>query len=169
MREIFGNNQNFDKMDNMNFTGGFNSRQPTYQQQQPTYQQQQPTYQQQQPTYQQQQPTYQQQQPTYQQQQPTYQQQQPTYQQQQQPQSTYTPRVKFMNEDENWNAKTTTTNPVRRQIYNAIVEYFPGFMMTKTNIYGKFSVYKSVASCLLCDGARYVVTIVKNDPELSRY
>jgi hypothetical protein len=50
-----------------------------------------------------------------------------------------------------------------RKIYNAILEVFPRFIMTKTAAFGQFSVYKAVVQCLLCDGTRYVVAIVKDD------
>lgn len=55
-------------------------------------------------------------------------------------------------------------NSQRQQVYNAVIEHFPGFVMTKTKIVGRHSVYKAVASCLLCDGVRYVVAITANDP-----
>lgn len=56
-----------------------------------------------------------------------------------------------------------TTDP-KETIYRAISEYFKGFTMTKVQVFGKYSVYKAVATCLLCDGGvRFVVAIVLND------
>lgn len=60
--------------------------------------------------------------------------------------------------------KGSHKNSQRQQVYNAVIEHFPGFVMTKTKIVGRHSVYKAVASCLLCDGVRYVVAITTNDP-----
>jgi len=54
-------------------------------------------------------------------------------------------------------------NSSRIQVYNAIIEYFPGFIMCKTSIHGNLSVYKGYIQCLLCDGSRYIVAIVSGD------
>lgn len=51
----------------------------------------------------------------------------------------------------------------RLQVYNAILEYFPEFIMTKTGQHGQFGIYKAPAQCLLCNGVRFVVAIVKDD------
>lgn len=51
----------------------------------------------------------------------------------------------------------------RDSVYKAIYEQFP-YVMTKTHINGKFSIYKAVVKCLLCSaGMRYVIAITLND------
>jgi hypothetical protein len=52
----------------------------------------------------------------------------------------------------------------RRKVYNAILEYFPGFELIKSGNYNGYGVYKAIVQCLLCTGVRYIVAIVKNDP-----
>lgn len=51
----------------------------------------------------------------------------------------------------------------RLQVYNAILEYFPEFIMTKTGQHGQFGIYKAPAQCLLCNGVRWIIAIVKDD------
>jgi hypothetical protein len=77
------------------------------------------------------------------------------------------PRMKFIEGDDPRQTQQplvmANIPPHKRQIYNAIIEYFPGFFMTKTATFGQFSVWKGVISCLLCDGMRYIVAITKDD------
>lgn len=54
-------------------------------------------------------------------------------------------------------------NGKKASVYTAINEYFKDFIMTKTAIYGEYSVYQSIVQCLLCIGTRYIVAIVKDD------
>ena len=88
-------------------------------------------------------------------------QQDQSYQQNQSHKQTdYIPRMKFIDQED---ALSSTFSSKYDKIYNAILEYFPNFVMTKTALFGEFSVYKSVAKCLLCIGTRYIVAIVKKD------
>jgi len=48
----------------------------------------------------------------------------------------------------------------RIKIYNAILQYFPNYVMTKTAQHGAFAIYKAIVQCLLCNGVRYAVAIV---------
>ena len=85
----------------------------------------------------------------------------------------YVPRMKYMDPSEDPsrnssqvidnNSAPRVENPSRIQIYNAIIDYFPGFIMCKTAIHGNMSVYKGFIQCLLCDGSRYIVAIVPGD------
>lgn len=81
----------------------------------------------------------------------------------------YQPRVKFIDENivtnnTNMNTNESVENNIKQKVYNAVIEYFSGFVMTKVSVYGKYSVYKSSVKCLLCDGGiRYVVAIVADD------
>lgn len=52
---------------------------------------------------------------------------------------------------------------MRYAIYAAIASYFQGFVLTKTRVFGKYSVYKASVKCMLCDGVRFIVSIVAND------
>jgi hypothetical protein len=54
-------------------------------------------------------------------------------------------------------------NQKRAPIYKAISDYFPFFVMTKVDIINNHSIYKGIVSCMLCDGDRYIIAIVKND------
>lgn len=49
----------------------------------------------------------------------------------------------------------------RVRIYNAILQYFPSYVMTKTAQHGNFAIYKAIVQCLLCNGVRYAVAIVE--------
>ena len=92
-----------------------------------------------------------------------------------QPYTGYVPRMKVLDESNVRVApvregySTTPSQPNapaaahRVKVYNAILEYFPGFIMTKTGQHGPFGVWKAPAQCLLCNGVRYVVAIVKED------
>lgn len=51
----------------------------------------------------------------------------------------------------------------RVKIYNAILQYFPGYVMTKTAQHGSFGIYKAIVQCLLCNGIRYAVAIVEEN------
>ena len=48
------------------------------------------------------------------------------------------------------------------KVYDAINQYYKDFILTKTNVFGEYSVYKAIVECLLCTGYRYIVAIVKN-------
>jgi hypothetical protein len=51
----------------------------------------------------------------------------------------------------------------RIKVYNAILQYFPGYIMTKTAQHGSFGIYKAIVQCLLCNGIRYAVAIVEEN------
>lgn len=51
----------------------------------------------------------------------------------------------------------------RVKIYNAVLQYFPGYVMTKTSQHGSFGIYKAIVQCLLCNGVRYAVAIVEEN------
>jgi hypothetical protein len=46
-----------------------------------------------------------------------------------------------------------------QDIYKAINEMFPDFLMTLVKQDGSYAVWKAVSQCLLCNGTRYVVAI----------
>ena len=72
-----------------------------------------------------------------------------------------TPKMKFFEDVEHHNI--FLQNDKKTNTYNAIADYFNGFTMTKTEVHGKYSIYKSVVQCLLCIGVRYIVAIVSDD------
>jgi hypothetical protein len=74
------------------------------------------------------------------------------------------PRMKILGDIDHQGDMLSTVESERRKIYNAIVEYFPGFELIKTGNYNGFGVYKALVKCLMCTGVRYIVAIVKNDP-----
>ena len=47
----------------------------------------------------------------------------------------------------------------RQEIYNAINQYFPHFVMTKISQTNGLAVYKGIISCLMCHGTRYIIAI----------
>lgn len=49
----------------------------------------------------------------------------------------------------------------RVKVYNAVLQYFPGYVMTKTAQHGAYAIYKAIVQCLLCNGVRYAVAIVE--------
>lgn len=88
----------------------------------------------------------------------------------------YVPRIKLLDEsDPNMGSiqegytisskpQQSKSPPANRiKVYNAILEYFPGFIMTKVAQHGTFGVYKALVECLLCNGIQYIVSIVKDD------
>jgi hypothetical protein len=87
--------------------------------------------------------------------------------------SGYIPRAKILDDSgtlQSMNRGMVQSTPrsgtppsYRLQVYNAILEYFPEFIMTKTGQHGQFAIYKAPAQCLLCNGVRFVVVIVKDD------
>jgi hypothetical protein len=73
------------------------------------------------------------------------------------------PRMKILG-DINQGEEVSNGESERRKVYNAIIEYFPGFELIKTGNYNGYGVYKAIVKCLICTGVRYIVAIVKNDP-----
>ncbi len=51
----------------------------------------------------------------------------------------------------------------RFKIYKAINDYFPEFVFTKVKESGKYSIWKSLVSCMICIGQRYLIAITIND------
>lgn len=56
-----------------------------------------------------------------------------------------------------------STASIVDRIYNSVSNYYDNFTMTKTANIDNFSVYKAIVECLLCDGVRFIVAIVKNN------
>ena len=64
-----------------------------------------------------------------------------------------------------YNVSSVPISQQRRQVYEAILSTFPSYVLTKTDQFKNYGVYKAPLHCLLCVGVRIVVAVVKNDGE----
>lgn len=72
-------------------------------------------------------------------------------------------REGFSTENKQNRMTIKTPSNDRVKIYNAILQHFPGYVMTKTSQHGSFGIYKAIVQCLLCNGIRYAVAIVEEN------
>jgi hypothetical protein len=72
--------------------------------------------------------------------------------------------TKFNNNQNNTSSSTVNnTFSIRSQLYQAIADIYKNFILTKTNQYENFGVYKALIDSNIYSDIRYIVAIVEND------